>query len=245
MENYWPVCPYHVPAVPWQSPGTIITGNLCMPGPHLCLPVDWEIGTRRNKADVQFWPCYQREGIAHAIIYCSPLCHMQAVSTHIIMAEGRSCSTPKLLCRFGSSLVTLVICARVQNCWAVSHSGTTRVAPLAQMPPWLGTTGSLQGSSTEHALGKLRATLGTLHSSLWCPEKHNLETHTWCHITFARENISLIKINSMGLTVWNQSTENSQNLMHAGPNTAENIGFGLRPWKRLPAIETISKNMNL
>lgn len=48
---------------------------------------DWY---EKIKADVQFWPCYQREGIARAVIYNLPLCHMQAVSTHITMVEGEA-----------------------------------------------------------------------------------------------------------------------------------------------------------
>lgn len=93
-----------------------------MPGPYLCLPVNWEIGKRKNKADVLFWPCYQREGIAHAL-YSLPLCHMHAISTNITMAKGRSCSPPKLLCRFGSSLATLVTCVHIQSWWAAPHGG--------------------------------------------------------------------------------------------------------------------------
>lgn len=114
-----------VPRCPGRSLGTTITGNLSMPGPYLSLPVNWEIGPRWNKADVQFWPYYQREGTAPAVIYNLFLCHMQAVSTHVTMADGRSCTPLKLLCRFASSLATLVICTRVQSRWAASHGGMT------------------------------------------------------------------------------------------------------------------------
>lgn len=43
----------------------------------------------------------------------------------------------------------------------------------------------------------------------------------------------------------NQGTENSPNLTHTAPNTAENTGFDLRLWKRLPNLETTNKNVGL
>lgn len=50
----------------------------------------------------------------------------------------------------------------------------------------------------------------------------------------------------MGFFLWEiQAQENSPNLVHAGPNTAENAGLDLRPWKRLPALENRSKDVDL
>lgn len=90
---------------------------------------DWH---EEEFSDVQFWPCSQRAGTAHAGIYS--LCAMQAVSTHT--AEGRRCSPPKLLCRSGPNLAILVIWAHPEPMGCVTR-WNDKGQQCPQLSPWL------------------------------------------------------------------------------------------------------------
>lgn len=55
----------------------------------------------------------------------------------------------------------------------------------------------------------------------------------------------IASLTSQLIIVGNQGTESSQNSVHMGPDLEMSTEFDMRPWKRLPDIETISKNVDL
>lgn len=77
-------------------------------------------------------------------------------------------------------------------------------------------------------------------------ETAELPLHNFWALIAAQKELELlppIDKHQTQTCVRNPGTENSQNLEQAGPSTEMNTEFHSRPWKRIPDLETISRNV--
>lgn len=171
LEKYWPVCPHGTVGtqVSWQSPSTIIRGNLLMLGQYLCLPVNactvpkgrsLRGGIKLTLSLMQLFTIY----------FC---CHINVVTNQIKVANERNyTTTPKYAVQFlfqpgnpGELYPSFRAAGLHYVVWMTEWQQCPQpLPPVAQVPLWLWLAGSLQVSPAKSALGKLIATLGTLHT---------------------------------------------------------------------------------